>query len=246
MWNRLSATNDQYLKERLHDLRDVADRLQNYLSGDYCTACEVIKSNDIIVVAQTMGPADLMDYDYHKIRGLIIEDGTPTMHVAIVAKALNIPVIAKIKGLFNDIKTGDFVAVDGNDGYVYINPSLVIQEKFKTKIAEKQKLQARLDELKKLPSKTLDGVRIWQYINVGLAFDLDYIETTNCDGVGLYRTEIPFMASDVMPDVERQISYYKELMDKAGNKKSHFPQFWTSVQINCCLIGARWEKKIRR
>ena len=75
------------------------------------------------------------------------------MHVAIVAKALNIPVIAKIKGLFNDIKTGDFVAVDGNDGYVYINPSLVIQEKFKTKIAEKQKLQARLDELKKLPSK---------------------------------------------------------------------------------------------
>ena len=72
MWNRLSATNDQYLKERLHDLRDVADRLQNYLSGDYCTACEVIKSNDIIVVAQTMGPADLMDYDYHKIRGLII------------------------------------------------------------------------------------------------------------------------------------------------------------------------------
>lgn len=222
MWNRLSATNDQYLKERLHDLRDVADRLQNYLSGDYCTACEVIKSNDIIVVAQTMGPADLMDYDYHKIRGLIIEDGTPTMHVAIVAKALNIPVIAKIKGLFNDIKTGDFVAVDGNDGYVYINPSLVIQEKFKTKIAEKQKLQARLDELKKLPSKTLDGVRIWQYINVGLAFDLDYIETTNCDGVGLYRTEIPFMASDVMPDVERQISYYKELMDKAGNKKVIF------------------------
>ncbi len=135
---------------------------------------------------------------------------------------MNIPVIAKIKGLFNDIKTGDFVAVDGNDGYVYINPSLVIQEKFKTKIAEKQKLQARLDELKKLPSKTLDGVRIWQYINVGLAFDLDYIETTNCDGVGLYRTEIPFMASDVMPDVERQISYYKELMDKAGNKKVIF------------------------
>lgn len=128
MWNRLSATNDQYLKERLHDLRDVADRLQNYLSGDYCRACEVVNSRDIVVVAQTMGPADLMDYDYNKIRGLIIEDGTPTMHVAIVAKALNIPVIAKIKGVFNDIKTGDNLAVDGNEGYVYINPNQSVLE----------------------------------------------------------------------------------------------------------------------
>ena len=73
-----------------------------------------------------MGPADLMDYDYNKIRGLIIEDGTPTMHVAIVAKALNIPVIAKIKGVFNDIKTGDNLAVDGNEGYVYMSACLLI------------------------------------------------------------------------------------------------------------------------
>ena len=76
--------------------------------------------------------------------------------------------------------------------------------------------------MKKLPSKTLDGVRSGFYLNVGLSFDLDYIETTNCDGIGLYRTEIPFMASDVMPNVERQISYYKELMDRAGNKKVIF------------------------
>jgi len=222
MWNRLSATNDQYLKERLHDLRDVADRLQNYLNGETGVGSEIVSGSDIIVVAQTMGPADLMDYDYTKIRGLIIEDGTPTMHVAIVAKALSIPVIAKIKGLFNEIKTGDAVAVDGNEGYVYIKPSREIQEKFKAKIAEKQKQLARLDELKKLPSKTLDGVHIGQYLNVGLAFDLDYIETTNCDGVGLYRTEIPFMASEAMPDVERQTAYYKELMDKAGNRKVIF------------------------
>lgn len=115
----------------------------------------VINSRDIVVVAQTMGPADLMDYDYNKIRGLIIEDGTPTMHVAIVAKALNIPVIAKIKGVFNDIKTGDNLAVDGNEGYVYINPNQSVLEKFRAKIAEKQKLLARLAELKKLPSKPL-------------------------------------------------------------------------------------------
>lgn len=221
MWNRLSGTQDTYLKERLHDLRDVADRLLGYLSGDRADAAQV-GSGDIIVVAQTMGPADLMDYDYTKIRGLIIEDGTPTMHVAIVAKALGIPVVSKIKGIYGEVKTGELLAVDGNDGYVYIRPSLPVQEKFRAKIAEKEKLAARLAELKKLPSRTKDGVRINMYLNVGLAFDLDYIESTNCDGIGLYRTEIPFMASEVMPDVERQLGYYKELMDRAGDKKVVF------------------------
>lgn len=221
MWNRLSGTSDSYLKERLHDLRDVADRLQSYLSGDY-GSIKGVNADDLIVVAQTMGPADLMDYDYSKIRGLIIEDGTPTMHVAIVAKALNIPVVAKIRGIFEEAKTGEQIAVDGTDGYVYMRPSAVVQEKFRAKIAEKDRLQARLAELKELPAQTKDGVKINLYLNVGLAFDLDYIETTNCDGIGLYRTEIPFMASDVMPDVERQMGYYKELMDKAGNKKVIF------------------------
>lgn len=221
MWNRLSGTSDSYLKERLHDLRDIADRLQSYLSGDY-GSIKGVNADDLIVVAQTMGPADLMDYDYSKIRGLIIEDGTPTMHVAIVAKALNIPVVAKIRGIFEEAKTGELIAVDGTDGYVYMRPSSIIQEKFKTKIAEKDRLQAKLAELKELPAQTKDGVKINLYLNIGLAFDLDYIETTNCDGIGLYRTEIPFMASDVMPDVERQMGYYKELMDKAGNKKVIF------------------------
>ncbi len=221
MWNRLSGTTDVYLKERLHDLRDVSDRLSSYLSGDY-GSIKGVDSADIIVVAQTMGPADLMDYDYTKIRGLIIEDGTPTMHVAIVAKALNIPVVAKIKGIFSEIKTGEQIAVDGMEGYVYIRPSTLIQEKFKSKIAERQKLQAKLAELKELPAQTKDGVNINLYLNVGLAFDLDYIESTNCDGIGLYRTEIPFMASEMMPDVDRQISYYQELMDKCGDKKVVF------------------------
>ena len=221
MWKRLSGTTDTYLKERLHDLRDVADRLQSYLRGDY-GAIENITSDDIIVVALSMGPADLMDYDYTKIRGLIIEDGTPTMHVAIVAKALGIPVVAKIKGIFSEIKTGELLAIDGNDGYVYQNPSALVQKRFHEKIAEKIRLQAKLEELRDKPSVTKDGKKINLSINVGLAFDLDYIASTNCDGVGLYRTEIPFMASEVMPDVERQQKYYQELMDKAGDKKVIF------------------------
>lgn len=221
MWNRLSGTNDSYLKERLHDLRDVADRLLGYLSGDKKDV-SALDAKSLIVVAMTMGPADLMDYDYTKIRGLIIEDGTPTMHVAIVARALGIPVVSKIKGIYDEIKTGELLAVDGDDGYVYIRPSEPVQQKFADKIAAKEKLRAKLAELKKLPSKTKDGTRINLYLNVGLAFDLDYIKSTNCDGIGLYRTEIPFMTSDEMPDVEKQTEYYQELMDKAGNKKVVF------------------------
>ena len=221
MWNRLSATQDVYLKERLHDLRDVADRLLNYLSGD---SNEITLANmeSFVVVARMMGPADLMDYDYHKIRALVLEDGTSTMHVAIVAKALGIPVVSKIKSVFKEIRSGELLAVDGDEGIVYVRPDKNIIEKFEAKIAEKQAQITQLAELKMLPAETLDKKNINTYINVGLDFDIDYIESTNCDGVGLYRTEIPFMAAENMPDVETQVSYYKKLMDKAENKKVVF------------------------
>lgn len=249
MWNRLSATTDQYLKERLHDLRDVSDRLQNYLSGDTGSDKIIADSKDIIVIAQTMGPADLMDYDYSKIRGLIIEDGTPTMHVAIVAKALSIPVIAKVSGLFEGLKSGQLIAVDGNDGYIYIDPDKTTLTRIEEKIAEKKRLAEKLSELKNLPTESLDKKKIGLYINVGLAFDLDYLDSTGCDGVGLYRTEIPFMASDIMPDVEKQISYYRDLFDKAGDRRVTFRSldvgsdkllpYWSNIGEENPAIGWR-------
>ena len=222
MWNRLSATNDQYLKERLHDLRDISDRLQNYLCGETNTDKIIADSDNLIVVAQTMGPADLMDYDHTKIRGLIIEDGTPTMHVAIVAKALGIPVIAKVNGIVDRLQSGQQIAIDGDEGYIYVNPGKIVLSRIQAKIDEKKKLVAKLAELKKLPTESLDKQTVGLYINVGLSFDLDYLDSTGCDGVGLYRTELPFMASEVMPDVEQQIRYYKELYDKAGDRRVVF------------------------
>ncbi len=221
MWNRLSISTDSYLRERLLDLRDVADRLQLFLSGDNNTNIENT-NEDIIIVAQTMGPADLMDYDYTKIRGLIIEDGTPTMHVAIVAKALNIPVIAKIHGIFKDVKDGELLGIDGREGYVYINPANDIKEKFQSRQKDLSMVLKQLDKLKRYPNKTLDGVKIKLNINIGLDFDMDYLESTKCDGIGLYRTEIPFMSSDKMPDVNEQIAFYKKLIDRANNKSVIF------------------------
>ena len=163
------------------------------MSGDYQQVTDT-GAKDIVIVAQTMGPAELMDYDYSRIRGLILEDGTPTMHVAIVAKALNIPVLAKIQGIFAEIQNGQTVAVDGNEGFLYVNPSQQIENDFRKKIAEREQLSQQLASLRNLPAQTLDGQKIGMYINVGLPLDFEYIENTNCDGVGLYRTEIPFMA----------------------------------------------------
>ena len=221
MWNRLSQSSDVYMRERLHDLRDVSDRLLSYLLGEN-KKTKVIDDKDIVIVAQTMGPAELMDYDYGRIRGLILEDGTPTMHVAIVAKTLNIPVLSKIKGIFTEIHNGQTVAVDGNEGWVYVNPSKQVADGFRKKIQENIELAKKWAALRNLPSVTKDKQKIGQYLNVGLPLDFDYIETTNCDGVGLYRTEIPFMASETMPDVNRQVAYYKDLITRSGDKKVIF------------------------
>ena len=248
MWNRLSGASDTYLKERLHDLRDIADRLRLYLSGEDSNNA-AIEYQDIVIVANAMGPADLMDYDYTKIRALLIEECTPTMHVAIVAKALNVPVIAKIEGLYKEIKEGVTMAVDGTTGAVYINPPAEIVQKFSAKIAEKQNELKRIQKLKHLKNQTKDGQKVNLCINIGMDFDLEYIKSTNCDGVGLYRTELLFMSSDKMPEVNKQVESYRRLLDAAQGKKVIFRSldvgsdkllpYWNSIKEENPAIGWR-------
>jgi len=248
MWNRLSGATDTYLKERLHDLRDIADRLRLYLSGEDSNSDKKDYS-DIVVVASSMGPADLMDYDYKKIRALVIEECTPTMHVAIVAKALNVPVIADIDGLYKEIKEGVLMAVDGKSGSVYINPSKDVIKRISAKIEEKKQEQERIQKLKDLKNITKDKVHMNLYINIGMDFDLDYIKSTNCDGVGLYRTEIPFMSAAKMPDINKQVECYTRLLKAAGGKKVIFRSldvgsdkllpYWNSITEDNPAIGWR-------
>lgn len=220
MWNKLSATSDAYLRERLYDLRDISDKLRAFIAGEQ--ELPTAPDEDIIIVAQTMGPADLMDYNYEHVRGLVIEDCTPTMHVVIVAKALNIPVIAKIHGMMKEIKVGEIIAVNGDDAVVYTHPSDRLINDYQKKSVGLKKIFAELNKISNLPTETLDGVKINLAMNYGLDLDYDYIEPTKCSGIGLYRTEITFMSSDRMPDVESQEHQYKKLFDAMGNKKIIF------------------------
>ncbi len=248
MWNKLSATSDAYLKERLYDLRNVSDRLRAFIAGG--GEIEPISADeDIIIIAQTMGPADLMDYNYERIRGLIIEDCTPTMHVVIVAKALNIPVVAKIHGILKEVKSGELIAVNGNEATVYTHPSEHLIAEYNKKSVSLKKVFADLRTLSKNPTKTKDGVRINLAMNYGLDLDFDYIAPSNCDGIGLYRTEITFMSADKMPDVESQERQYKKLFDALGSKRivfrsldvgsDKFLPYWGEVKEDNPAIGWR-------
>ncbi len=248
MWNKLSASNDAYIKERLYDLRDVSDRLRAFINGDE-KQINISSNEDIIIIAQTMGPADLMDYNYEKIRGLIIEDCTPTMHVVIVAKALNIPVIAKIHGVLKEVKAGEIIAVNGDDGIVYTRPTERQIAEYQKKSIGLKNVFAELEELSKIPTKTKDGLKINLAMNYGLDLDFDYIKPTNCDGIGLYRTEITFMSSEKMPDVDSQQLQYKRLFDILGNKRlifrsldvgsDKFLPYWGDIKEDNPAIGWR-------
>ena len=221
MWSKLSATSDPYIKEKLYDLRDVSDRLRAFIGGD--VEREFVSGDeDIVVIAQSMGPADLMDYNYTRIKALVIEECSPTLHVVIVAKALNIPVVAKIYGVLKEVKAGETVAVNGDEGTLYPNPSESLIAEYQKKSVGLQKVFEELESLSSHPTKTKDDIKINLALNYGLDLDYDYIKPTHCDGIGLYRTEIMFMSADKMPDVETQRKQYARLYEALGSKKIIF------------------------
>lgn len=248
MWSRLSATNDPYIKEKLYDLRDVSDRLRAFIGGDAIQEF-VSGDEDIVVIAQSMGPADLMDYNYKRIKALVIEECSPTLHVVIVAKALNIPVVAKIYGVLKEVKAGEVVAVDGNEGTIYPNPSEKLVAEYQKKSVGLQKVFAELESLSAKPTKTKDNIKINLALNYGLDLDYDYIKPTHCDGIGLYRTEIMFMSTDKMPDVESQRKQYARLFEAMGSKKiifrsldvgsDKFLPYWGEIKEDNPAIGWR-------
>lgn len=248
MWKKLSATSDTYLRERLYDLRDVSDKLRAFICGEEDKIL-VSPDEDVIIIAQTMGPSDLMDYNYERIRGLIIEDCTPTMHVVIVAKALNIPVIAKVHGIFKEVKVSEVIAINGHTGEVYTHPSEKTVAEYQKKSVGLKKVLADLEALSSVPNKTMDGVKINLALNYGLDVDYDYIKPTKCDGIGLYRTEIMFMASEKMPDVEIQEKQYARLLNAVGQKKiifrsldvgsDKFLPYWGEMKEDNPAIGWR-------
>ena len=215
---RMSKIQDAYIKERIHDLNDVSDRLIRHLNGKPQNSKAVKLPKNTILVAHSMGPAELLDYDTEKIKAIVLEEGSQTMHVVIVARSLNIPILGGVKNVFSLISAEDELAVDATKGILYINPSDEVLDDFDDKLKTQKRLNAQYQKLKKLPGVTLDGVPVALSVNAGLSTDLLMAEGTYFDGVGLYRTELPFMTSEQLPDVETQTDIYKRAILSLGNK----------------------------
>ncbi len=215
---RMLRQTDPYLRERMHDLDDLANRLLRILTGQTGTAAEGRLPKDAVIVARNMGPAELLDYDRKALRGLVLEEGGAGSHVAIVARALGIPVVAQVEYITELVDTGDAIIVDGRTGEVHVRPSDEIIQAYAEKVRLYARRQARFARLRDLPAVTRDGVRVSLNINAGLLVDLPHLKDSGADGIGLYRTELQFMLTRTFPRREEQERHYRQVLEAADGR----------------------------
>ena len=219
---KLQRQTDPYMRERLHDLDDLANRLLHELTGrSFVTAHADLPDNSIIV-ARTMGPAALLDYDRAKLRGLVLEDAGASSHVAIVARALGIAAVGEVANIVDFVEPGDALIVDGATGSVHVRPPPDVEHAY----AEKARLRARRQEqyhkLRDVPAVTKDGVPIELHMNAGLLVDLQHMAETGAASIGLFRTEIQFMVVSKFPRMREQEAFYKAVLAEAADKPINF------------------------
>ncbi|MGH7028363.1 phosphoenolpyruvate--protein phosphotransferase [Brevundimonas sp.] len=217
---RFANARDPYIRERLHDFEDLANRLLRVLAGDNPGQRDL--PDDAILVARNLGPADLLEYPRHKLRGLLLEEGSAASHAAIVARALQIPCVGRLQGLRDRLSEGDLVIVDGETGEAYLRPRPDMLAAVQTRMAVREQRRAEFDLLRDTPAVTRDGTRIMLLTNAGLAVDLENLDTTGAEGIGLFRTEFQFMVSDELPRLDAQTALYKLVLDAAGDRPVTF------------------------
>ena len=220
--SKMMKTEDPYLRERLSDLDDLANRLIRHLMGKAGTAATKTLPDNAVVVAQNMGPAELLEYDRDKLKAVVLQEGSPTSHVAIVARALGIPMIGQLEGAILDVDEGVQILVHGLDGEVYLSPPPEILESYRDTIAARAELLASYADLRDRRAITKDGTEIELVINGGLEMDIQGMHRTGAAGVGLFRTEFQFMISETLPRIQQQAAFYKSIVDAAEGKPVTF------------------------
>ena len=219
---RMMRQTDPYIRERLHDLDDLANRLMRQLMGvDHAPRKDQLPEN-AIVVARSMGPAALLDYDRNRLRGLILEEGGATSHVAIVARALGIAAVGEIENASGLVDPGDAVIVDGTSGDVYVRPPADIESAYAERVRLRARRQAQYHALRTKLPVTKDGEELSLMINAGLLVELPHIEETGAAVIGLFRTELQFMLATAFPRISEQLSLYRAVLDAAGGKPVTF------------------------
>src|SRR6478735_9102930 len=186
---RMRDIDDPLLQERMHDLEDLSNRLLRIVSGRMGTAAQTGLARDAVLIARNLGPAELLEYDRRRLKAVLLEEGSLTSHMTIVARAMGVPVVGRLPDVRHIVEEGDTVLVDGDNGSVIIRPSKSLSTSFEQRMALSQKRRAEYASLKNLPAITTDGERMTLMVNAGLAEDAVALHLAGADGIGLFRTE---------------------------------------------------------
>jgi phosphotransferase system enzyme I (PtsP) len=224
---RMREIQDPLLADRMHDLEDLANRLLRIVSGQLGTAASVGLRGDSILIAKNLGPAELLEYDKRRLKGVVLEEGSLTAHVVIVARAMGIPVLGRVRNARGLIREGDEVLLDGDAAKITVRPIQTVADTFETRVARSREKQAAYAQMRDVEPFTRDGQRIQVMMNAGLRDDIPMLSLTGADGIGLFRTEFQFLVSAALPQRDRQTRLYRDVLDAAGDK----PVIFRTVDI---------------
>src|SRR6185437_11011009 len=206
---RMQEIDDPLLQERMHDLEDMSNRLLRIVSGRMGTA---------VLIARNLGPAELLEYDRRRLKGVLLEEGSLTSHMTIVARAIGVPVIGRLHDIRHSVEEGDSILVDGDNGSVIIRPNRQLLSGFEQRMALSQRRRAEFAAIRNLAARTRDGVKVSVMVNAGLAEDAAALPMTGADGIGLFRTEFQFLVSATLPGRERQQRLYTKVLEYARDR----------------------------
>jgi len=213
---RMEQVPDAYLRDRLHDLDDLANRLLRILTGQgRDTGAEM--PSDPVLIARNIGPAELLDYG-RKLRGIVLEEGSVGSHAAIVARALAIPLVIHADRITAEALNGDPILVDGDQGIVHLRPEETISRAFRDKMAMQAQAQERYTSIRGLPAQSKCGTITALHMNAGLMADLPSLEHSGAESVGLFRTELQFLIRNQMPKREELARIYTRVLEAAKGR----------------------------
>ncbi len=222
---KMSQLASPYIKERIQDLEDLSNHLLQVLLGKPVVPKSQELPEAFILVARSIGPAELLEYDHKRLKGLIVEEGSTTSHTAVIARAMDIPALAKVENATLVIQPGDVVILDAESGNIYVRPSYQIEQAMDLQIQQYAQREAEYESLRDVAAVTRDGVRISLNINAGLFVDSERVLQTGVDGIGLYRTELPYMTSAHFPSAQMQRQLYADMYAQLPGKRIIFRSF---------------------
>ncbi len=230
---RMMDIDDPLLQERMHDLEDLSNRLLRIVSGRSGTAAQTGLADDTVLVARNLGPADLLEYDRRRLRAILLEEGSLTSHMTIVARAIGVPVIGRLHDIRHSVEEGETILVDGDNGSVIIRPNRALVTGFEHRMAMSQKRQAEFAAIRSLPAETTDGVQVSVMVNAGLAEDAAALSMSGADESACSVQSFSFSSPQHCPDATVSSGSIPRSSRRRGTSLSCSARWISAVTRRC-------------